>query len=191
MYEPAFSFHFFYLSNLTFDLSHYCSRRRIVLGLCDQGSLQAAIDEGAYRCSGNSFEGHPDMGRVLATATEIASAMAYLHSKARARCRRRDPSDLFLDADLYQMPYVGEPPEKGGIILKAALRGTATACCCRPPPPGPTRPERGEVRWGRLRLTQAAESWRRAAPATAPGQRMPRTGRHETGWRRCGVTSAA
>mmetsp|Transcript_8962 Transcript_8962/g.26850 ORF Transcript_8962/g.26850 Transcript_8962/m.26850 type:complete len:941 (-) Transcript_8962:2021-4843(-) len=53
----------------------------IVLGLCDQGSLQAAIDEGTYRCSGNNFEGHPDMDRVLATATEIASAMEYLHEK--------------------------------------------------------------------------------------------------------------
>ncbi len=43
--------------------------------------LQAAIDEGCFRQSGNVFEGAPDVARILATASEIASAMEYLHTK--------------------------------------------------------------------------------------------------------------
>ena len=43
--------------------------------------LQVAIDGGAFREAGSLFIGSPDMGAVLGTAREIASAMAYLHSQ--------------------------------------------------------------------------------------------------------------
>jgi hypothetical protein len=49
--------------------------------VCVCCGLQAAIDEGCFRQSGNIFEGAPDVARILEIATQIASAMDYLHAK--------------------------------------------------------------------------------------------------------------
>lgn len=106
---------------------------RIVLGLCDQGSLQAAIDEGAYRCSGNSFEGHPDVARVLGTATEVASAMEYLHSKVS--CPFPLPPQRLCPARFDSRPAIhGFRPAAGGLsaILTAdasSSRGAHAGTC--------------------------------------------------------------
>lgn len=52
----------------------------IVLELCNRGSLQDAIDKGAFRTQGTAQEGSPNMINIMRTATEIAGAMTYLHS---------------------------------------------------------------------------------------------------------------
>lgn len=54
------------------------------LNLLRPAIMQAAVDEGCFRQSGNIFEGAPDVSRILTIATQIASAMDYLH--ARVRC---------------------------------------------------------------------------------------------------------
>jgi serine/threonine protein kinase len=53
----------------------------ILLELCDRGSLQDAIDRGAFRAVRMGRAGsQADMPAVVTTALEVASAMAYLHS---------------------------------------------------------------------------------------------------------------
>lgn len=53
----------------------------LVLELCDLGSLQEALDAGLLRTSRDPREGVPHLPAILATAREIASAMAYVHAE--------------------------------------------------------------------------------------------------------------
>ncbi|KIY92650.1 Mitogen-activated protein kinase kinase kinase [Monoraphidium neglectum] len=53
----------------------------MVLEYCDRGCLQDAIDQGWLRDSPSFKTGRPNTLAVLATAREIASGMAYLHSQ--------------------------------------------------------------------------------------------------------------
>ena len=53
----------------------------IVMEFCDDGTLQHAIDAGRFRQDKSFFHGPPHLARVLATALQICSGMAYLHSQ--------------------------------------------------------------------------------------------------------------
>ncbi|GIL56613.1 hypothetical protein Vafri_11948 [Volvox africanus] len=52
----------------------------ILLEFCDKGSLQEAIDRGWLRTERSALSGGPNLAAVLATAREVASALAYLHA---------------------------------------------------------------------------------------------------------------
>ncbi|KAG2487849.1 hypothetical protein HYH03_013566 [Edaphochlamys debaryana] len=52
----------------------------ILMEFCDRGCLQEAIDRGWLRTERSALNGGPNMPAVLATAREVASALAYLHS---------------------------------------------------------------------------------------------------------------
>lgn len=52
------------------------------LSKANVGLLQLAIDSGRFRTGDASlFAGGPDMGAILAAATDVAAAMAHLHSQ--------------------------------------------------------------------------------------------------------------
>merc|ERR1712130_806000 len=53
----------------------------LVMEYCNAGSLMAAIHNGEYYNLSSSFERVPDLQAILATAIEIASGLAYMHSK--------------------------------------------------------------------------------------------------------------
>lgn len=62
-----------------------CSRSNliqtwIILEFCDKGCLQEAMDRGWLRTERSAVSGGPNLAAVLATAREVASALAYLHS---------------------------------------------------------------------------------------------------------------
>ncbi|DBA90593.1 hypothetical protein WJX77_007250 [Trebouxia sp. C0004] len=52
----------------------------MVLEFCSKGSLQDALDRGWFRTRKSVMDGSADLEAIIMTATEIASAMAYLHS---------------------------------------------------------------------------------------------------------------
>ncbi|GLC36181.1 hypothetical protein PLESTF_001471200 [Pleodorina starrii] len=52
----------------------------ILLEFCDKGCLQEAIDRGWLRTERSALQGGPNLAAVLATAREVASALAYLHA---------------------------------------------------------------------------------------------------------------
>ena len=53
----------------------------ILLEFCDRGSLQDAVDRGAFRAVRMGYVGsEANLAAVVKTGQEIASAMAYLHS---------------------------------------------------------------------------------------------------------------
>ncbi|KAL0042668.1 hypothetical protein WJX79_007377 [Trebouxia sp. C0005] len=52
----------------------------MVLEFCSKGSLQDALDRGWFRSRKAVMDGSADLEAIIITATEIASAMAYLHS---------------------------------------------------------------------------------------------------------------
>ncbi|KAG2434249.1 hypothetical protein HXX76_007974 [Chlamydomonas incerta] len=53
----------------------------IVMEYCDKGCLQDAIERGWLRTERSAVSGRPNMAAVLATAREVAAALAYLHSQ--------------------------------------------------------------------------------------------------------------
>jgi serine/threonine protein kinase len=52
----------------------------MVMEFCDRGCLQDAIDRGWLRTERDCLHSKPHMLSVVATALEVASAMAYLHA---------------------------------------------------------------------------------------------------------------
>jgi serine/threonine protein kinase len=50
---------------------------RLVLELCDRGSLKELLNTGGLRVA----DGKPDMVGVVATALDVARAMLHLHSE--------------------------------------------------------------------------------------------------------------
>lgn len=52
----------------------------LLLEYCDKGCLQEAIDRGWLRTERSALAGGPNMLAVVATAMEVACALAYLHS---------------------------------------------------------------------------------------------------------------
>lgn len=51
---------------------------RLVLELCDRGSLRELLNKGGFKQPGSSL---PDMAKVLETALDVARAMVHLHSE--------------------------------------------------------------------------------------------------------------
>ena len=52
---------------------------RIVMELCDGGSLEDALGRGMFHPARSSGAHEPDLGAVCATLRDIAAAMEYLH----------------------------------------------------------------------------------------------------------------
>lgn len=53
----------------------------LVMELCDNGSLQRGIDAGLFRIGKNMQNSTPDMARLDALLTDIASALHYMHGR--------------------------------------------------------------------------------------------------------------